>query len=95
MNDETYQSGTQQHKLRGRIANAIYEASDEYTQKLMVNPRLPGSEDAYGDYKPICYQLADAVIAELNLKIVVDYSSADRQRRNFMLAGNYTTEEVN
>jgi len=62
MNDETYQSGTQRLKLRGRIANAIYEASDEYTRKLMVNPRLPGSEDTYGDFKPICYQLADAVI---------------------------------
>ena len=38
--------------------------------------------------------VADAVIEALNLKIVVDYMSADRQRRNFMLAGNYTTEEV-
>ena len=37
--------------------------------------------------------LADAVIAELNLKIVVDYMSVDGQRRNFMLAGNYTTEK--
>jgi len=38
--------------------------------------------------------VADAVIEALNLKIVVDYMSADGQRRNFMLAGNYTTEEV-
>jgi hypothetical protein len=37
--------------------------------------------------------MADAVIAELNLKIAVDYMSVDGQRRNFMLAGNYTTEK--
>lgn len=37
--------------------------------------------------------LADAVIEALNLKIVVDYMSVDGQRRNFMLAGNYTTEK--
>ena len=34
--------------------------------------------------------MADAVIEALNLKIAVDYMSADGQRRNFMLAGNYT-----
>ena len=37
--------------------------------------------------------VAAAVIEALNLKIAVDYMSADRQRRNFMLAGNYTTEK--
>ena len=37
--------------------------------------------------------MADAVIEALNLKIVVDYMSVDGQRRNFMLAGNYTTEK--
>ncbi len=48
--------------LRTRIAAAIYEASDEYTRKLMVNPRLPGCADVQGDTKPVTYVLADAVI---------------------------------
>ena len=39
------------------------------------------------------YELADAVIEALNLKIAVDYMSVDGQHRNFMLAGNYTTEK--
>ena len=51
--------------LRTRIAAAIYEASDEYTRKLMVNPRLPGCADVEGDSKPVCFVLADAVIREL------------------------------
>lgn len=54
--------------LRTRIAAAIYEASDEYTRKLMVNPRLPGCDDVEGDNKPICFVLADAVIRELGLR---------------------------
>jgi hypothetical protein len=54
--------------LRTRIASAIYEASDEYTRKLMVNPRLPGCADVQGDRKPVTYVLADAVIAELGLE---------------------------
>ena len=37
--------------------------------------------------------MADAVIEALNLKIAVDYMSVDGQHRNFMLAGNYTTEK--
>jgi hypothetical protein len=53
--------------LRTRIAAAIYEASDEYTRKLMVNPRLPGCADVQGDRKPVTYVLADAVIAELDM----------------------------
>jgi hypothetical protein len=55
--------------LRTRIAAAIYEASDEYTRKLMVNPRLPGCADVQGDRKPVTYVLADAVIAELDLHV--------------------------
>ena len=51
--------------LRDRIAAVIYEASDEYTRKLMVNPRLPGCSDIEGDCKPVCFTLADAVIREL------------------------------
>jgi hypothetical protein len=54
--------------LRDRIAAAIYEASDEYTRKLMVNPRLPGCADVQGDSKPVTYILADAVIEELKLR---------------------------
>ena len=53
--------------LRTRIAAAIYEASDEYTRKLMVNPRHPGCADIEGDSKPVTYVLADAVIRELEL----------------------------
>jgi hypothetical protein len=53
---------------------------------------ISGVDDWRGVTDPMI--LADAVIAELNLRIVVDYMSADRQHRNFMLAGNYTTEEV-
>jgi len=34
--------------------------------------------------------VADAVIADLSLKITVDYMSADQQRRNWMLAGHCT-----
>jgi hypothetical protein len=55
-------------ELRTRIAAAIYEASDEYTRKLMVNPRLPGCADVQGASKPVTYVLADAVIAELALR---------------------------
>ena len=39
-----------------------------------------------------CEEAADVVIEALNLKFAVDYMSVDGQRRNFMLAGNYTTE---
>jgi hypothetical protein len=54
--------------LRTRIAAAIYEASDEYTRKLMVNPRLPGCSEVEGDSKPSTYVLADSVITELGLR---------------------------
>ena len=54
--------------LRTRIANAIYNASDEYTRKLMVRPDCPGASEVEGDGKPVCYTLADAVIRELGLE---------------------------
>lgn len=54
--------------LRNRMAAAIYEASDEYTRKLMANPRLPGCAAIEGDSKPVCFTLADAVISELGLQ---------------------------
>jgi hypothetical protein len=54
--------------LRNRMAAAIYEASDEYTRKLMANPRLPGCTAIEGDSKPVCFTLADAVIRELGLR---------------------------
>lgn len=53
--------------LRYRIAAAIYDASDEYARKLMVRPDCPGASELEGDSKPVCYTLADAVIAELGL----------------------------
>lgn len=53
--------------LRDRIAAAIYNASDEYARKLMVRPDCPGASEMDGDGKPVCYELADAVIAELGL----------------------------
>ncbi len=59
--------------LRTRIAAAIYEASDKYTRKLMVNPRLPGCADVEGDSKPVCFVLADAVIRELGLEPQAHY----------------------
>ena len=52
---------------------------------------ISGVDDWRGVTDPMI--LADAVIEALNLKIVVDYMSVDGQRRNFMLAGNYTTEK--
>ena len=52
---------------------------------------ISGVDDWRGVTDPMI--LADAVIGALNLKIVVDYMSVDGQRRNFMLAGNYTTEK--
>ena len=54
--------------LRYRIAAAIYDASDEYARKLMVRPDCPGASELEGDSKPVCYTLADAVIAELSLR---------------------------
>lgn len=54
--------------LRNRMATAIYEASDEYTRKLMANPRLPGCSAIEGDSKPVCFTLADAAISELGLQ---------------------------
>jgi hypothetical protein len=65
--------------LRTRIAAAIYEASDEYTRKLMVNPRLPGCADVQGDRKPFTYVLADAVIAELGLEEELTYGGTMRR----------------
>lgn len=62
--------------LRDRIAAAIYNASDEYTRKLMVRPDCPGASELGGDSKPVCYTLADAVIAELGLHPV---ESLDRR----------------
>lgn len=34
-------------------------------------------------------RLADAVVAELNLSVSVQYLSADRTRHHYMLAGHY------
>ena len=59
-------------------------------------PQTTGYEDELTDWCRCGLRrdhVADEVIAELNLKIVVDYMSVDGQRRNFMLAGNYTTEK--
>ena len=58
--------------LRTRIAAAIYNASDEYTRKLMVRPDLPGASELEGDGNPVCYVLADAVIRELQLTVLGD-----------------------
>ena len=54
--------------LRDRIAQAIYDSSDEYTRKLMVRPDCPGASDVEGEWKPVCYRWADAVIAALGLE---------------------------
>jgi len=53
--------------LRDRIAQAIYDSSDEYTRKLMVRPDCPGASDVEGEWKPVCYRWADAVIEALKL----------------------------
>ena len=55
--------------LRSRIAAAIYNACDDYTKKLLVRPDCTGASELEGDGKPVCYTLADAVIAELGLRI--------------------------
>jgi hypothetical protein len=39
-------------------------------------------------------EMADAVIAELNLTTPVEYLSVDGSRQNYMVAGHYT-EDVN
>ena len=67
--------------LRDRIAAALQAEDERWHGDPFTQP--PASYDS----------LADAVIDALNLKIAVDYMSADGQRRNFMLAGNYTTEK--
>ena len=54
--------------LRDRIAAAIYNSSDDYTRKLMVRPDCPGASDVEGEWKPVCYRWADAVIRELRLQ---------------------------
>ena len=54
---------TMTDNLRTRIAAAIYDNVDDYVRRLLVNPRLAGTADVEGDYKPTCYHLADAVIA--------------------------------
>ena len=57
---------------------------------------ISGVDDWRGVTDPAI--LADAVIEALNLKITVDYLSADGQRRNWMLAGHCTmttTGDVN
>lgn len=69
--------------LRDRITKAIADAQYEFDCGEPYN----GPEDAG--------VLADAVIAELNLKITVDYMSADQQRRNWMVAGHCTIEVGN
>ena len=53
--------------LRDRIAQAIYDSSDEYTRKLMVRPDCPGASDVEGEWKPVCYRWADAVIRDFHL----------------------------
>lgn len=54
--------------LRDRIAAAIYNSCDDYTQKLLVRPDCPGASEVEGEGKPTCYILADAVIQELGLR---------------------------
>ena len=54
--------------LRDRIAAAIYNSSDDYTRKLMVRPDCPGASDVEGEWKPVCYRWADAVIRKLGLR---------------------------
>jgi hypothetical protein len=51
--------------LRDRIAEAVYDSSDEYSRKLMVRPDCPGASEMDGDGKPVCYVWADAVIEAL------------------------------
>jgi len=66
VSDGSYQPDTQQHTtLRDRIAAVIYDASDDYTKKLMVRPDCPGASEVEGSAKPICYTLADALIRDV------------------------------
>lgn len=82
--------------LRTRIAAAIYNASDEYARKLMVRPDCPGASELEGDAKPVCYELADAVIRELALtqQFLVDGIISDGEPRPWELPceTRYATE---
>lgn len=53
---------------------------------------IAGVDDWGGVTDPMI--LADAVIAELNLSIAVEYPSVDGKRHNFMLAGHYVTDWI-
>ena len=88
--------------LRNRIEAALNQSlKSQAKQNGFANEYQPYDDDGkpYGhtlirvDAALDPHALADAVIEALNLKIVVDYMSVDGQRRNFMLAGNYTTEK--
>ena len=50
------------------------------------------TDEAVGHTWEVCLMAADAVIAELNLSVSVEYSSVDGSRRNYMLAGHYTVK---
>lgn len=65
--------------LRTRIAAAIYNACDDYTQKFLVRPDCPGASELEGDGKPVCYVLADAVIREVGP--IPDRTHVDDQGR--------------
>ena len=56
--------------LRDRIAHAIYDNTDEYAQKLLCRPDVPGASDVDGPYRPICYVLADAILAIPGIAVV-------------------------
>ena len=87
--------------LRDRIAKAIYDSSDEYTRKLMVRPDCPGASDVEGEWKPVCYRWADAVIRELVLhrEIVTESltdprtGSGPTERTMYRYVTEWTTDE--
>jgi hypothetical protein len=56
---------TSKHHAREVVARAIYDAQDEVTRKLLVRPDLPGASELEGSGKPVCYHLADAILAAL------------------------------
>lgn len=56
--------------LRDMLAALIYNTSDEYARKLMVRPDCPGASEVKGSGKPVCYVLADAILAAPGIAVV-------------------------
>jgi hypothetical protein len=81
--------------------------SDPYTvesltalkNKIWVRTRiiaaLAQADQDWCSDRPLHEDMADAVIAALNLNTPVEYLSVDGKRKNFMVAGHYTVEIPN